>query len=303
MKMLIAEDDAVSRIVLQRALERLGHECRAASDGLEAWTLFQSDPPDVVISDWIMPGLEGPDLCRQVREHDGTGTYTYFILLTALEDKAHAIEGLEAGADDYLAKPLDRGELQLRLLVASRVTELHRRLAEREAELRRLAETDELTGLYNRRYALATITHLMHLASRQGQPLMLSIFDLDHFKQINDQYGHAMGDEVLRTLGALLRRAFRAHDVAARWGGEEFLLALFGSCAQDGCRRLEILLEDLKAHEFTTDDGVVFHVSFSAGVAELPTDGNDVETLIRAADEALYAAKAQGRARIAVARY
>ena len=299
MRILIAEDDAVSRLVLQRALERLGHECVPAADGLQAWEAFQREQPDVVISDWVMPGLEGPELCRRVRASDQQG-YAYFILLTALEDRAHAAAGLEAGADDYLPKPLDRDDLQLRLVVASRVTALHRRLAEREAELRRLAETDELTGLDNRRHAQSTLDQFVHLARRQQQPLAVAIFDLDHFKQVNDVHGHATGDEVLRTMGRLLRESFRGHDVVARWGGEEFLAALYGSDKANGARRLESILDRLRACEFVGADGVRFRVSFSAGVAEFPLDGPDSEALCRAADEALYQAKAAGRARVTV---
>ncbi len=133
MKVLVADDDGVTRLVLQRAVERLGHECLVGADGDEAWALFQRHEPDVIISDWMMPGIEGPELCRRVRA-EARLTYTYFILLTILEDKRHALEGMEAGPDDYLTKPLDFDDLHARLIVASRVTALHQRLARRDAE-------------------------------------------------------------------------------------------------------------------------------------------------------------------------
>ena len=140
MKVLIAEDDAVSRTILKKSVEKFGHECLAAEDGEKAWELFQNTPEvDVVISDWMMPGMDGPELCRRVRETK-SDSYTFFIFLTALGDKEHLLEGMQAGADDYLAKPLDREQLRVRLLAASRVNLLHRRLDEQKAELEKLNE-------------------------------------------------------------------------------------------------------------------------------------------------------------------
>ncbi len=143
MKVLIADDDGISRLVLQLAVERLGHECIATADGREAWAAFTRHGADVIISDWMMPGMEGPELCRRIRAHDRT-PYTYFVLLTVLEDKQHAIVGMEAGADDYLTKPLDLDDLRARLIVASRVTALHQRLARRDAE--RESRLQDLVG-------------------------------------------------------------------------------------------------------------------------------------------------------------
>ncbi len=138
MKVLIAEDDAVSRTILKKSVEKFGHECLAAEDGEKAWELFQSTPDvDVVISDWMMPNMDGPELCHRVRETK-SDSYTFFIFLTALGDKEHLLEGMQAGADDYLAKPLDREQLRVRLLAASRVNLLHRRLDEQKAELEKL---------------------------------------------------------------------------------------------------------------------------------------------------------------------
>ncbi|MDQ3639591.1 MAG: response regulator, partial [Actinomycetota bacterium] len=139
MKILIAEDDAVSRTILRRAVEKIGHECLAAADGEEAWNLYKETPDiDVIISDWMMPGVDGLELCRRARGDGRGGCYTYFIFLTALGDREHLLQGLEAGADDYLSKPLDRDELGMRLTSALRVTELHRRLAVQNGELEKL---------------------------------------------------------------------------------------------------------------------------------------------------------------------
>src|SRR6267378_2610892 len=201
MKVLVVEDGRTTRMMLKSAVERLGHECLTAADGSEAWEIFRAQAPDVIISDWLMPGIEGPELCRLVRAHPGP--YTYFVLLTAFGDRSHALEGMQAGADDYLSKTLDVNDLHLRLIAAERVTVLHKRLADQDARLRSLAEVDQLTQLANRHKSTELVTHLLALARRQNQPLSVVLVDVDHFKQVNDRHGHATGDEVLCRLGAI----------------------------------------------------------------------------------------------------
>src|SRR3954447_21671492 len=161
MKVLVVEDGRTTRMMLRAAVERLGHDCLAAADGTEAWEVFRREGADVIISDWLMPGIEGPELCRLVRAHPGP--YTYFILLTAFGDRSHALEGMQAGADDYLSKQLDVNDLQLRLIAAERVTALHKKLAEQDARLRSLAEVDQLTQLANRHKSTEMLTHMMAL--------------------------------------------------------------------------------------------------------------------------------------------
>jgi diguanylate cyclase (GGDEF)-like protein len=158
--------------------------------------------------------------------------------------------------------------------------------------------TDPLTGLANRRKATEALERLFSLAGRNGVPVSVAILDLDHFKQVNDQHGHAAGDTVLRRLGELLTQSFRTEDVTARWGGEEFLVGMYGSTKADGARRLTALLQGLRGESFAGDGGESFTVTFSAGVAEHAADCSDLEALCRAADEALYQAKAAGRARV-----
>jgi len=296
MKVMVVEDGRTIRMMLRAAVERLGHECVTAADGTEAWELFRAQGADVIISDWLMPGIEGPELCRLVREH--TGPYTYFVLLTAFGDRSHALQGMQAGADDYLSKTLDVDDLHLRLVAAERVSALHKRLAEQDARLRALAEVDQLTQLANRHKSTELLTHLLALARRQHTPFSLVVVDVDHFKQVNDRFGHATGDEVLRGLAALLRRSFRDEDVVARWGGEEFVIGMYGMGAGDGVARLYRVLDALKREVFAAPDGSQFGVSFSAGVAEFPRSGIDLQSLYRSADDALYAAKGAGRARI-----
>jgi diguanylate cyclase (GGDEF)-like protein len=296
MRVLVVEDGRTTRMMLRAAVESLGHECFTAADGSEAWELFRAQGADVIISDWLMPGIEGPELCRLVREQ--SGPYTYFILLTAFGDRTHALEGMQAGADDYLPKTLDADDLRLRLIAAERVTALHKRLAEQDARLRSLAEVDQLTQLANRHKSTEMLTHYLALARRQNMPFSLVVIDVDHFKYVNDQYGHATGDEVLQTLGGTLRRAFRDEDVVARWGGEEFLIGLYGMASGDGVARMYRVLEAVRKEPFTSPSSGQFEVTFSAGVAEFPRHGYDLQSLYRAADEALYRAKGAGRARV-----
>jgi diguanylate cyclase (GGDEF)-like protein len=296
MKVLVVEDGRTTRLMLRTAVEKLGHTCLTAADGSEAWEVFRREGADVIISDWLMPGVEGPELCRLVRAHPGP--YTYFILLTAFGDRGHALEGMQAGADDFLPKTLEEDALALRLIAAERVTALHHRLAEQDARLRALAEVDQLTQLANRHKSTELLTHLLALARRQGVPLSLVVLDLDHFKHVNDHYGHATGDEVLRRVAATLRQFFRGEDVVARWGGEEFLIGMYGMGSGDSVARLYRVLDGMRSQTLVVDDGSHLEISFSAGVAEFPKHGLDLQALYRAADEALYRAKEAGRSRV-----
>ena len=207
MKILVAEDSASSRLVIARALADLGHDCILAEDGDQAWELFQGSGAEVVISDWMMPGIDGDELCRRVRA-DPTAPYAYFIILTSLEGRHHVINGMQAGVDDYLSKPFDPAELEARLIAAARVTTLHRRLAHQGAELERLNATlfddsrrDHLTGLGNRKRLDEDMAEWTARAERYGDIFSIALFDLDNFKRYNDTFGHLAGDDVLRSVG------------------------------------------------------------------------------------------------------
>ena len=308
MQLLIAEDDATTRLILQKAVQKLGHDCLVAPDGAAAWQLFQDARVDVVISDWQMPGIDGIELCRRVRA-SASETYPYFILLTALSDKAHLLAGLQAGADDYLTKPLDRDELQVRLLGAARVTSLYRQLAARKGEVERLnhqlfeqARRDPLTRLRNRLQLREDLELLQGRVGRYGHRYCVVLCDVDHFKRYNDTYGHPAGDEVLRAVGHTIARRCRSGDTAYRYGGEEFLL-LLPEQALDGAtivvERLRQAVEDLAIpHRTNTPPGVV---TLSAGVtALLPGEHKTANVLLQEADTALYRAKADGRNRVAI---
>ncbi len=308
MRILIAEDDGVSRTILRRAVEKIGHECLAAADGKEAWDLYKENPDlDAIISDWMMPGMDGLELCRLVRG-EGRDAYTYFIFLTALGDKEHLLMGLEAGADDYLSKPLDRDELQVRLISASRVTELHRRLAVQNEELEELnrqlfeqSRQDPLTHLGNRLRLREELETLRARAERYGHSYSVVLCDVDFFKSYNDCYGHIAGDEALVKVAKEIVGQRRSGDTAYRYGGEEFLIVLpeqpleATAAAADRLRRS---VEALRIpHESKDPPG---SLTISAGVAALkPGDPKSPDDLLREADAALYRAKEAGRNRVA----
>ncbi len=304
-------------MILKKSVEKFGHECLAAEDGEKAWDLFRNtEEIDVIVSDWMMPGIDGLELCRRVREWDGD-EYTFFVFLTTLGDKEHLLEGMKAGADDYLAKPLDREQLKARLIAASRVISLHRQLGERnrqlnekKAELERLnrelfalARRDPLTHLGNRLRLHEDLKALNARAGRYGHGcLAMLLCDVDCFKPYNDTYGHLKGDEVLKEVAGVISESLRTGDSAYRYGGEEFLIILPEQSPESAgvaAERLRRGVEQLALpHEAKTPLGVV---TVSVGLAALPPgEKKPFEELLKEADEALYAAKEAGRNRIVV---
>jgi two-component system cell cycle response regulator len=307
-RVIIAEDDAVSRTILRLSLAKLGHECLAAENENEALKLYRNTPEvDLVISDWMMPGIDGPGLCRLIRE-DGRDGYTYFIFLTALGDKGHLLAGLAAGADDYLSKPLDREELQVRLASAFRVTQLHRRLASQNEQLEKLNERlfresreDPLTHLGNRLRLEEDLDVLQARSSRYGHSYAVALCDVDRFKEYNDRYGHPAGDEVLEKVAGVIMGNRRSGDTAYRYGGEEFLIVLPEQTLQSAASTADDLRKTIERlripHEANTPTGTV---TISAGVAALASgDAKSTDELLGQADAALYRAKEAGRNRVA----
>jgi two-component system, cell cycle response regulator len=307
MRVLIADDDNISRLILRKAVEKAGHECLDARDGVEAWELFQASEFELIISDWMMPRMSGIDLCQKVRDEE-QGSYTYFIFLSALADKDHLLTGIEAGADDYLTKPLDRAELQVRLISAERITRLHQRLQAQNSELEQLnrqlfeqARRDPLTHLRNRLQLREDLEVLRARVLRYNHRICAVMADIDFFKDYNDRYGHLAGDEVLISVARVLTECSRTGDAAYRYGGEEFLMILpeqsleTAAIAADRIRqaieRLAILHED---------NPISGRVTISAGVAELHNNDErkTIDMLLQEADSALYAAKQAGRNRV-----
>jgi two-component system cell cycle response regulator len=306
LKILIAEDNAVSRTILKKAVEKFDHECLAAEDGEKAWELYRKTPGvDVIISDWMMPGIEGLELCRLVRGEE-RNEYTYFIFLTSLGDRDHLLMGLEAGADDYLSKPLDRGELQVRLISASRVTALHRRLAYQNNELGRLnrklfeqSRKDPLTHLGNRLRLREDLETLSAQVERYGHSYCVMLCDVDFFKAYNDTYGHLAGDEVLKRVADMISENIRGGDLAYRYGGEEFLITLpeqsLESAVSTADRLLRAVENLLIPHEKNPPGVVTISLGVAALLAGKPMSADD---LLKEADEALYRAKESGRNRV-----
>jgi diguanylate cyclase (GGDEF)-like protein len=309
-KILIVDDSPTPRLILRRELEGLGHECIMAEDGNQALESFRAFAPDVIVSDWMMPGMDGDELCRRVRA-DPSARYVYFILLTSLDDRASVVKGMEAGADDHLAKTFERSELQTRLIAAERVTALHHRLAAQQVELERLnailrvdSRRDHLTGLGNRLRQDEDLALLADRADRYGHGFSVILFDVDRFKAYNDTVGHQAGDEVLRTVAGALAHQSRSGDTVYRYGGEELLAAL---PAQDldqaatAAERMRREVESLAVPHPGLGRAGAF-VTVSAGVAcYLPDEDDDVVKLLKRADEALYRAKNDGRNRVMVA--
>ncbi len=305
MKVLVTDDDATSRLIAQTALRALGHECITASDGTAAWEAFIANMPDVVVSDSIMPGLSGLELCRNIREHP-VGGYTYFIMVTSQGGLDEILEGMSAGADDYLVKPLDLDDLQARLIAAARVTALHRQLSQQRSELEELneelaaiARRDPLTGLGNRRALREYLDLFEGRVARYGHRYCMALLDVDHFKSYNDTYGHQAGDEILRTVAAQLSDQARAGDSLYRYGGEEFLCIFPEQSLETGTIAVERMRRAIEALAIPHPESPTGVLTISAGIAMLDPDHTpSASGAVKQADEALYRAKQLGRNRV-----
>ncbi len=300
MKILIADDSIVSRHLLEATLRKWGYEVMVACDGAEALGLLQrEDAPALIILDWMMPGMTGVEVCRRIRLRDSE-PYTYILLLTSKSQKEDLIEGMEAGADDYITKPFDQNELQVRLRAGIRLVELQTQLLKAREELRDQATRDSLTRLWNRSYILGELGREMARATRESRPLGVVIVDLDHFKLINDTHGHLAGDAVLREAARRMQNSIRQYDSIGRYGGEEFLILFPGCSESDSFAQADRLRKQLAQAEMSVNNTSI-RVTASFGVTSaMPGEIWTEEALIRAADEALYVAKKSGRNRVGV---
>lgn len=295
MRLLIADDDAVNRRLLQRMLEKWGYGVAACGDGEAAWRLLDDpDSPRLVLSDWMMPELNGIDLCRRIRTRDDDG-YTYFILLTARDRRQDLIDGLKAGVDDFISKPFDPDELRYRLKIGERILDL-------ETRILRLAMTDPLTGVLNRRAFFQRGETELRRAEREHTGLGLIMTDIDHFKRVNDRYGHQVGDAVLQAVCRTLQEGLRTYDFLGRFGGEEFIIALPNTGPVDAVRIAERLRAAVAATRSALPqeaEGLAVTASFGVGCAHPAPEAPPVlDELISRVDEALYAAKRAGRNRV-----
>jgi two-component system cell cycle response regulator len=293
-KILIADDSIVSRHLLEATLRKWGYEVMVACDGAEALQVLErEDAPALIILDWMMPGMTGLEVCQRIRQR-GSEPYIYILLLTSKSQKEDLIEGMDAGADDYITKPFDQSELQVRLRAGTRLVDLQAQLLSAREALRDQATRDSLTRLWNRSSILE---------ARESSPLGVVMVDLDHFKQINDNHGHPAGDVVLRESARRMQNGVRQYDSIGRYGGEEFLILLPNCGEAESFSQAERLRKQLNQHEICIDD-VSIRVTASFGVAAaIPGEPWTSEGLIRRADEALYVAKKSGRNRVQILSY
>jgi len=300
-QVMIAEDDPMFRRILQSWLREWGYKVTVVEDGAQAWESLQQEPsPELLILDWVMPGVNGPELCRRIRERGGS-PYQYIMLVTGKDAKQDIVTGFDAGADDYITKPIDREELQARLRVGNRILSLQRGLIAAREELAFQATHDLLTGIWNRRAVLDCMFRECQRGFRAHESIAVLMLDVDHFKRINDTYGHLAGDEVLREVANRLVQNVRSFDIVGRYGGEEFLVVLPG-CDETQIHSSADRLRASIANEPIAFDQAKVAITVSIGATLVSADLDATQTeILLAADKALYEAKNNGRNRVEVA--
>jgi two-component system, cell cycle response regulator len=299
---LLVDDDELVLAQLAVLVTAAGYFVRTAASATEAMKLMEQSPAAIVITDLTMPGIDGLELCQRVRAH-AWPSYVYLILLTVRDRERDVLAGLDAGADDYLSKRTSAAHFTARLRVAKRVLELEYSLRTALDEKRQLAMTDPLTGSYNRRYFMRHFGRALKRAQRYGGHVTLLLIDVDHFKRVNDIYGHAIGDAVLQNLTRAVSGCLkRETDWCARLGGEEFAVVLDGTRLADARARAEQLRQAIQRSSIETSAGVVVNITVSIGVSGLVGDFNrktaTVQSLLEQADTNLYASKSGGRNRV-----
>lgn len=298
MKILIADDSIVSRHLLEATLRKWGYDVVVACDGAEALEVLQrDDAPALAILDWMMPGLTGLEVCRRIRQR-AREPYIYTLLLTSKSQKEDLIEGMDAGADDYITKPFDQHELQVRLRAGRRLADLQAELLAAREALREQATHDSLTHIWNRSSILDMLSRELSRSEREHTPVGVIIVDLDHFKSVNDNHGHLAGDAVLCEAARRMQGAIRQYDTIGRYGGEEFLLLLPGCDDQSSYTQADRLRKQIENAELSLNE-ISLRLTASFGVTcAMPGEPWTPEALIRKADEALYLAKKLGRNRV-----
>ena len=312
---LAVEDNPVSRLLLQSILQKFGHEVTFVNNGKEAIELFRKRFFPIILSDWVMPEMDGLELCRAVRSASTPG-YVFIIILTSRNEKEDIVAGLEAGADDYLAKPFNPGELSARINTGIRILELERSLKEANEQIRKLSNTDPLTGVANRGFFDKRLPMEIKRALRYERPLSVVMCDIDHFKRVNDTYGHQAGDHVLKEFASFIDKSIRKNvDWLARYGGEEFVVVLPETDQQGALVVAERLRKEISFRTIQFES-IELRVTSSFGIASLKHTASDANVLadlikpdlikpdlikpdlIKQADRMLYLAKEKGRNRV-----
>lgn len=297
MKVLIADDDSISRSLVKVLLTKWGYEVLEAEDGNDAWSILQEeDSPRLLVVDWMMPGLDGPELCRRLREK-GEKNYHYIILLTGRDSKEDIIGGLNAGADDYITKPFSPQELEVRLRAGRRILDLQESLQKTLEIMRHQAQHDPLTGILNHAEILKVLEQELTRGERQHSKLAVIMGDLDHFKKVNDTYGHVAGDAVLVEVARRMKKDIRIYDTLGRYGGEEFLLVLPGCAAEEARLIAGRILTSIRQEPVEFQEHKIY-ITISLGLALNHIDQHITQIdIVQAADSALYLAKQNGRNR------
>ena len=303
-RILIVDDHEDNVELLRARLEARGYETDTAADGQQALEHVRAAPPDLILLDVMMPKVDGIEVARRVKSNPAL-PFIPIIMQTALDSTESKVEGLDAGADDYITKPINFAELEARVRSLLRIKNLQEQVEGQKHELEqlnerllRISQTDGLTGLFNRRHIEQELGHMFDHSVRLGELLAVLMVDLDKFKSVNDTYGHQAGDEVLRQMSELLTKAVREIDRVGRYGGEEFMILLPGTSAEEAVTFGERARQAIEAHTFTFPGGEL-HRTASFGVATFPhTRIHGCDDLVRAADDALYVAKETGRNRV-----
>ncbi len=296
-RILIADDDRISCKLLSSLLTKWGYATQIVNNGIDALAELQEpDAAQLTILDWMMPGLDGIQVIRKIRAIHGK-PYVYALLLTSKEEKEDKVEGLEAGADDFLRKPFDAAELRARLRIGERILELERRLMSALESAEYKATHDFLSGIYNRAAITAMLEREVARCKRYKQAMSVMMVDVDHFKSVNDTYGHPAGDEVIKQLTVRISSVLRTYDAVGRLGGEEFLIVTPNCSAAEALAVAERLRQYVATEKMVVGE-VAIPITVSVGVSAVNQDNPDVKRVIETADLALYAAKNKGRNRV-----
>ena len=300
MQVLLVEDSPVYRKLIGDYLTEWGFSVQIAETGTKAWQFLQQQTaPKLALLDWVLPDLDGIELCRRIRQNGANREYIYVILLTGKDGRQNMLQAMQAGADDFLAKPFDAHELKARLMVGQRIITLQDELIAARESMRQAATHDCLTGLMNRSEALKFLANELERAKRSGTNVGVILADIDHFKDVNDSFGHLHGDEALREIASRLRSSLRVYDGIGRYGGEEFLLVLPGCTLASTLQRAEELREFVCSKPVMLNGPVEKVITISMGIALSSGSGEkDIERLLNHADLGLYQAKRKGRNRV-----